>query len=71
MAHVPPMEMLKNMVRPFSKLNGINILGSCAKMMKMINVSEESIQISEFDARVGLCGSTCLWKFPCLLDEEH
>lgn len=44
-------------------------LGSCSKLMKMLNVDKDHFKMFEFDSRVGLNGQQCLWKFPCILDE--
>jgi hypothetical protein len=44
-------------------------VGSCSKLLKIVDVSEENAKLFELDSRVGLNGSQCHWSFPCLLDE--
>lgn len=40
--------------------------------MKMLMLGDEQCKMYEFDARIGLNGQQCLWKFPCILDiEQH
>jgi len=36
--------------------------------MKLFKVNAENYKLLEFDSRVGLNGSQCHWKFPCLSD---
>jgi len=39
--------------------------------MKLIKINDDKFKMFEFDSRVGLNGQQCLWKFPCILEEEN
>jgi hypothetical protein len=39
--------------------------------MKMLQLDEENYKMYEFDARIGLNGQQCMWKFPCIMELKH
>jgi len=39
--------------------------------MKMLDLKEGDYKMYEFDARIGLNGQQCLWKFPCIFEVTH
>jgi len=50
--------------------NGAASHGSCLKLMKMINLTDDKFKLMDFDAKVGLNASVLHHNYPCLLDED-
>lgn len=44
---------------------------NCSRLQALFKVEAEKCKLFEVDSRIGLNGSSTLWSFPCLQDEQR